>query len=231
MKTPTSCSRPFGTDSVPDLDTLLDDVGAQLARLEGKAEELENGLATAIVDLTRHENRTEELEATLTFLQTMEAEWRERFQQGLAGVVSRGLTSVFGEEINVLLHTTTFRDTTSIELLIEQGALTTEVKGAKGGSLVQVLSFLLKVLMLISARPALHRTMVLDEPFAMVSREYRPRLCELLTELNARLGVQFIIVTHEPELVDCAKLAYEIKQQDGAAYADMIYCSEPSAAL
>jgi len=73
------------------------------------------------------------------------------------------------------------------------------------------------VLLLISAQPLLRRVMILDEAFAHVSREYRPGLCELLTHLNAQLGMQFLVITHEPELLACAQLAYEVELYDGAA--------------
>jgi DNA repair exonuclease SbcCD ATPase subunit len=206
--------------------TTLASLKARIDELAGQRALLEDQLADALGMHDKANERADDLDQTLRFLQTMEEEWRERFQQGLAAVVSDGLSSVFGRELKAVLETTTHRDATSIELYIEEEGRLREIRGARGGSLIQVLSFLLKLLMLVSARPPLRRVMVLDEPFAMVSAEYRPRVGALLRELSARLGVQFIIVTHEPELVDYADVAYEVRAQGGEAVARMLHCRE-----
>jgi DNA repair exonuclease SbcCD ATPase subunit len=40
----------------------------------------------------------------------------------------------------------------------------------------------------------------LDEPFRFVSDEYQPAVADLMEEMADKLGIQFIIVTHEENL-------------------------------
>ncbi|MES2472602.1 MAG: glycosyltransferase, partial [Pseudomonadota bacterium] len=44
-----------------------------------------------------------------------------------------------------------------------------------------------------------YRAMILDEPFRFVSEGYRERVALLLEDLATEIGIQFILVTHDPE--------------------------------
>lgn len=195
----------------------LKEAELRIARLHGQLEAYEEDVKGVTERLVVVDKDVDELSTILDILQGMESAWRERFQQGLETIVSQGLTAVFGEDIKVRLEATTQRDATSIAIKVEQGGVETDVMDAKGGSLVQVLSFLLIVLLVVSSQPPLRRTVILDEPFGMVSTHYFPRLCELITQLNAQLGMQFIMTTHNMELLACAQRAYEVYCNDGAA--------------
>jgi len=45
-------------------------------------------------------------------------------------------------------------------------------------------------------KPAPRRLLVADEPFKHVSRNYLPRIREMIETLAREMSVQFIIVTH-----------------------------------
>lgn len=184
--------------------------------------EAERGMVEDMLDVEAAKARAAqadlaEITQTLGHLRALEDTWRENFRKSLEAVVSQGATSVMGKPTQILLTSSTFRDVTSLSMTIKQGTLVTPVEGARGGSLIQVLSVLLEVLMTISVTPPLAMTLILDEPFGMVSKHYRPAVSALITELNDKLGIQFIIVTQEDDYVDCAQLAYEVHSESGSA--------------
>ncbi len=158
----------------------------------------------------------DDLTETLAVLRGLEVQYRERFQKNLSAIVSRAVSAVFGEEIEVKLVAKTFRDVTSLDIRIMQDGLETDIFSARGGSLVQVVAFALRVLM-VASNPKLRNFIALDEPFAMVSAEYRPKVAELVVELAKNPGIQFLIITHEPELLEAADMAYEVGKKDGRA--------------
>lgn len=190
---------------------------ATLHQLGGRVAAYEEELKRLSIDAEFAATDSEELRSILNILQGMEESWRERFQQGLATIVSRGLTAVFNEEISVRLETTTVRDATSITIKVEQNGFETDVMDAKGGSLIQIMSFLLIVLLVVSSQPPLRRTVLLDEPFGMVSAQYFPALCELIKQLRTQLGIQFLMITHNMELLACAERAYVVELEGDAA--------------
>jgi ABC-type sugar transport system ATPase subunit len=152
----------------------------------------------------------ETLTAALAVLQELEGAWRRSFESRLSSVVSEGLTAIFGEEIKLEVKSTVKRDATSMQLVLTQGGIEIDdIVGGTGGSLVSVLDVLLKILLLVSA-PDLRRVLVLDESFRMVEARHLPALGQLLRELSQRLDLQFILVSHETELLDAADVVYEV---------------------
>jgi DNA repair exonuclease SbcCD ATPase subunit len=222
---------PSATNTLASAQQQLDQSAAVIQQIIGQRALIEASLGKAQAAVDAAHTADAELGEVLSLLHSMEQEWRERFQAGLASVVSDGLSSVFGERIDVRLETTTFRETTSINLLVEQGGVTTDIMDAKGGSLVQILSFLLRVQLLVSVQPPLRRVMLLDEPFGMVSADLFPRLCELITGLNRRFGIQFVINSHNEELLHCADASYMVSQVNGQAVARMLQYKDDEAVL
>jgi DNA repair exonuclease SbcCD ATPase subunit len=71
---------------------------------------------------------------------------------------------------------------------------------AAGGGVVDVAAFALRLACLMLHRPAVRRTVVLDEPFKFVSADRRGYVRQMLEDLAEELNVQFIMVTHIEEL-------------------------------
>jgi DNA repair exonuclease SbcCD ATPase subunit len=67
-----------------------------------------------------------------------------------------------------------------------------------GGGVLDVAAFALRL-------ATVQNILFLDEPFKHVSREYVPKLSALLDTLSRTMGIQFFIVTHNPDLV-CGKV-------------------------
>lgn len=148
-------------------------------------------------------------EANIGF-HSMEEEWRGRFEKALAELVSQGLSSVFGDDRKVILTHSIKRGVANLDLEMETNGLRTRIIGAKGGSVIQILAFLFRVLFTVSQNPPLLPLLILDEPFSMVSAKYRGTLGELVHELSRRLNIQFILASHEEEIAEASDVTYEI---------------------
>lgn len=134
-------------------------------------------------------------------LQAAAAAVQRRAHARLAGVVSRCLAGVFGDgAYQFKIRFTEKRGKTEAELLFRRNGLDVDPLSAGGGGAVDVAAFALRLACLLLARPPLRRLLVLDEPFKMLSAEYRPAVRLLLEKLAAELGVQFVLVTHSAEL-------------------------------
>ncbi len=202
--------------SVDPLYDAYDDLGKRLSRVEGQYDALTAQLETVNAKRDALRARGATLMQVLDALHGMETTWRDRFQQGLAAVVSDGLTSVMGEPTEVKLETSQYRDATAIDLRVMQGGIETDVEEAKGGTLLQVLAFLLRVLLTVSVQPKLRHLLILDEPFGMVEKSFRPAVAELLMELSNRLDLQVLMITQEDDYLACADRAYVVQLVDNA---------------
>lgn len=195
-----------------DLARLGDDLkvalGAQRA-LRTQAEEAEETAA-------RQKEAAARLEQVVALLAALQETWRNNFQDAVGRLVSQGLTGVFGEELDLVVEMGMSGDLPTARFAVRDGrGLETEVMEARGGGLVNVASFLLRVLLLLSARPPLARLLVLDESFSNVSAGHLPALTALLRRICEEGGFQVLLVTHRPELTDAADVAYEFRLVEG----------------
>ena len=125
---------------------------------------------------------------------------QEQAHDRIAGVVSRCLAAVFDEpyEFKIIFERT--RGRTEARLVFLRDGMAVDPITSSGGGVVDVAAFALRVSCLMLKRPAARRVLVLDEPFRFVSKDYRPRVAQMLTDLATELHIQFIMVTHIEEL-------------------------------
>jgi DNA repair ATPase RecN len=178
------------------------------------AEEQRHRLADSVAAL---EEQKGHLEQVMTVLATMEAAWRRGFEEALTAMVSRGLTLVLGEPTHFIVESKSRAGVPALEFHLEQGGLETDILEAKGGTVVNLVNFMLRLVVVLAAQPPLRRILVLDEAFAHVSAEYVPELAALLRQLCDETGVQILLITHDPAYVDVADIAYEVTQERGVS--------------
>ena len=118
----------------------------------------------------------------------------------IATVVSKCLEAVFDEPYEFHIHFERKRGKTEARLVFKREGLEIDPMTASGGGVVDVAAFALRLSCLMLARPALSKTLILDEPFKFVSEDLRDRIRMLLEKLSEEMSVQFIIVTHMEEL-------------------------------
>jgi len=189
---------------------------ADLQRGAGTVQELRRQAEVAEKAAETVSAEVQTLDEVVSLLQAMQSVWTKRFEEAVGKVVSRGLNAVFGEALDLVVEMGAVGDLPTARFSVRDSrGLETDVMDARGGGLVNVAAFLLRVLLLLSARPQLSRILVLDETFANVSAEYVPALVELLRRIVDEGGFQVLLVTHRPELAEVADIAYRFHLQDG----------------
>jgi DNA repair exonuclease SbcCD ATPase subunit len=136
-------------------------------------------------------------------------------QHTIEGLVSRGLQTVFeapelsfhitqslrGKQVVVdFIVRTTFADGHTVD---------TDVLAARGGGMAAVVGFLLRLVLLLLAPSRQSSLLILDEPFAHLSREYVPAMASFLRELCDKTSVQIVLVTHQPEFAEVADVRHQ----------------------
>lgn len=171
----------------------------------------EHRAATAAVKteqdtLTAAENALDAHHGARTIIQSVASAIQQEAHSRVAGVVSRCLSTVFGPDAyEFRIEFEEKRGRTEARLVFVRDGMELSPMTAAGGGAVDVASFALRLAALMLSRPSVRKCLVLDEPFKHLSREYRPRMAELLLELAAELGMQFVVVTHDPDLA-CGKV-------------------------
>jgi len=92
----------------------------------------------------------------------------------------------------------------------------------RGGGVVAIASFILSVLIQTRANPSGSRTFVLDERFGHVPKAALPLVGELLADLAEKGDCQFILVTHNQELIDAGDTVYHLIRSGGVTNSRLI---------
>ena len=93
--------------------------------------------------------------------------------------------------------------------------LEADIADAHGGGLVNIVSVIYQILVLSLVKPRQRRVLFLDEPFRNVSEEYLEATAEFVRQLNEKLGIQIVLITHRKQLADIADKAYEFSLENG----------------
>lgn len=211
------------TAELRELTEFMDRVRERTDALRREVARHEGARETIVAALTDAESRVQEtgkeveiLIAVADILQGMEGAFQRNFQSTLAAVVSEGLSQVFGEVLEVQIAASTRADLSAINFQLIKNGQEEDIMEGQGGGYINIIAFLLRVLLILAARPLLRRLLVLDEPFAHLSPEFRQSLAEMMQALITRLDFQVIMITQEWEYVAVADVAYKAEIKDGA---------------
>jgi len=172
-------------------------------KAEKRAEE-QNTLALAI-------------EEAQTYLQVVAKETQEKIRFRLEDIVNMALTSVFGTKYRFEIKFEMKRGQTEASLVLYDGENELDPMEANGGGLADLLSFSLRVALLIISRN--RRVLILDEPMKFVSADLQEMCYDLMKKLSHELGIQIIAVTHEESFIEKADKVYRIQQKEGVSWA------------
>lgn len=117
----------------------------------------------------------------------------------IEAVITQGLRFIFEQDYEFKMTNTTLRNSPVVEFMVVKNGKERPPLGSMGGGVVDVCSFLLRVCVVLLT-PGRSRIITLDEPAKMLSADYVPKLADFMLKLSTEFQVQFLMVTHNPEL-------------------------------
>jgi len=85
----------------------------------------------------------------------------------------------------------------------------------EGGGVVDLVSFGLRVVLWAISTPRTASVIMLDEPVKYIDKVRLEQTGVMIKKLSEMLGLQFIIVTHEDQLIDVADCGYHVEKIEG----------------
>jgi ABC-type sugar transport system ATPase subunit len=80
-----------------------------------------------------------------------------------------------------------------------------------------VAAFALRIASWSMQKPKSRNVIILDEPLKYLSENYQEKGSAMIKEISQRLGIQFIIVTHEQTLASYADKVFEVSIKKGVS--------------
>lgn len=178
-------------------------------------------LETAEAERAQVSELSETAEAVQVFFAVLAEAERKALEQRVQALVDYGVQTVFGPDCRFQVTSDLRGKAVRTEFWLVEHGRPLSILDSTGGGIGDVVSFLLRVVMLCLTRPAQRRVLVLDEPFKFVSSSHFQTLTALLRELSESLDVQFIMVTHKPELLEAATTVVRVSRTGETSRADI----------
>jgi len=195
-----------------EAENVLAEMRGRVKLLTEQKEESEKQLRTLNV---KYKDMGEVLDSLRVYASLKEQTLREK----LDNIVTQGLRLIFGEGYKSKLEFDISRGQAVIKpkIVTEVNGkeLEADVADAHGGGLVNIVSVIYQILILSLVKPRQRRVLFLDEPFRNVSEEYLEATAEFIRQLNKKLGIQIVLITHRKQLTEVADKVYEFSLKNG----------------
>ncbi len=178
----------------------------------GKREEAAQSLETLTNKVLAAENAELVLSQTEQFFNVWADKRREKFEGKVEALVDAGVKYVFGAHYSFKVKSELSGKQLRTKFYIEEDGLELNILDAAGGGIGDVVAFLLRVVMLVLRRPAQNRVLILDESLKFLSSEYLSKMATFIPEMAQNLGVQIIMTTHRPELIEAATTLIQVSK-------------------
>jgi DNA repair exonuclease SbcCD ATPase subunit len=190
------------------LRNLLEQQKGQKIQIEKSITSLKEELRDQKRSLIRHEQAKE-------IIREVGLKTQEQLSFHISDIASLALDSIFDDPYELKLEFVQRRNKTECDLLFVRDGEQMDPLSASGGGAVDIAAFALRIASWSMTRPRTRNIIILDEPLRFLSTDMQEKASIMIKEISKRLGIQFIIVTHESVLASFADKVFEVSIRKG----------------
>jgi DNA repair exonuclease SbcCD ATPase subunit len=170
------------------------------------------------------ENRVRELELnqdtvekSSLFLQSLSDTARIQVVEKISGLVTEVLQAVKDKNLEFKMELGTERGQPDLKFFVVDKITGKEfdVLESCGGGIADLVSFALRVSLLLKWQPKLERVLICDEQLKFVSVQDQELAGEFIRKLSEQLGLQIIFISHSKTLAEKAHCVFEVTKENG----------------
>ena len=194
-------------NNVQDLRNSFERKKGKRDQIEVTVADLTEKIANTKLDLRRHEEARE-------ILRSVGLETQKQLQYHISDITSLALEAVFEDPYELVAEFVQRRNKTECDLYFSRRGSRVDPVDASGGGAVDVAALALRIAAWSMQNPKRRNVIILDEPmkFLDTQTDRLEKASMMLKELSERLGLQFIIVTHEDILTQYADQVFRVRQ-------------------
>ena len=182
----------------------------RLEQEKGKRLQIENTLSGLTTELRDKRRELVRMEEAREVIRTVGLATQQQLQYHISDVTSLALEAVFDDPYELKVEFVQRRNKTECDLLFTRDSSTLDPISASGVGAIDVASFALRIASWSMLRPRTRNTIILDEPFKHLSVDLQEQASSMIKEVSQKLGLQFIIITHDPTLSSYADRVFEV---------------------
>jgi DNA repair exonuclease SbcCD ATPase subunit len=196
--------------SIQALRNRLEQKKGQRSQVERTIAELSEAVSQKKRDLRRHEQARE-------IIREVGLKTQQQLQVNISDITSLALEAVFNDPYELKVKFVQRRNKTECDLLFSRDGDDVDPLSAAGGGVVDVAAFALRIASWSMQTPRSRNTIIIDEPMRFLSVDLQERASLMIKEISKKLGVQFLIITHENTLAAWADRTFEVSIKRGVS--------------
>lgn len=197
-------------DRIQTLRNSLEQKKGRRLQLEQSINELNDSQRDNKRLLTRYEQARE-------IIREVGLATQKQLEVHISDVTSLALETVFDDPYELEVEFVQRRNKTECDLFFSRKGKRVDPLSSSGYGAVDVASLALRIAAWSMQSPRMRNTIILDEPLRFLSEDKQERASQMIKQLSERLGIQFIIVTHNATLAGYADKIFNVKMQKGVS--------------
>jgi DNA repair exonuclease SbcCD ATPase subunit len=188
----------------------IDFYNTTITKAMGKVNHIKKDLQNLENEKDTLTKRLLHLEQAQAFIQIVAQKTQEQLRYHIEDIVQLALDTCFPDEYQFQIKFELKSGKTEAALCFVKNGYEVDPMTASGGGVVDLASFALR----IAAWTIGHtdNVIILDEPFRFLSKNLQASAGEILHKLSSKLGLQIILSTHSPDIIDIADRVFLVQQ-------------------
>ena len=187
----------------------------KLEQSKGQKLQIEKNLSVLSTELVENKRSLRQHEQAREIIRIVGLETQKELQYNISDITSLALEAVFPDPYELKVEFVERRNKTECDLKFVRDDMEIDPLTASGVGAVDVAAFALRIASWSMNRPRTRNVIILDEPFRFLSENYQDQASAMVKELSERLGLQFIIVTHNETLASYADRTFQVSIHKG----------------
>jgi DNA repair ATPase RecN len=185
----------------------------------GKLEAITNTLKACQTRVQELELNQNTVEKSSIFLQSLSDTSRIQVVEKISGLVTEVLQAVKDTNLSFRMELGTERNQPDLKFLLHDAITNTDMNilESAGGGIADLVSFALRVSLLLKWKPSLEKVLVLDETLKFISVADQELAGEFVRKLSEQLGLQIIFISHSKTLAEKAHRVFEVTKENGVS--------------
>lgn len=148
-------------------------------------------------------------------LMTVGLQTQEQLSFRIENLVTGALQYVVPEDYKFVMDFDSRRGGSQCDLSFELNGFKASPKNDSAGTVLDTASVALRLALWSLQQKRTSPLMILDEPGRHISVDLRGRFSEFIKEMSGKLGIQFIVISHDNNIEESADTVIEITKNKG----------------
>lgn len=131
----------------------------------------------------------------------------------IENMVTTALQAVFEEDYQFIIDFNIKRNRPEAKISLKIHGEEVDPKDSVGGGLMDIVSFVLRVVLWSIENPRSTNTIILDEPLKFLHGKIENAM-QMIKDLSKKLNIQFIIVSQIPDMAECADKIFLVSHNE-----------------